>query len=388
VRRPSQRVLDTPPSGTIGVADRVATLRREGVEVLDFSAGRAVEHTPDFICQAASEALLGGDTHQTMAQGKPEFREACARKLERENGIKADPETNVIATFGCKHGLNLSLLATINPGDEVIVEDPCFVSYRPAIRLWGGEPVDVPLKRENNFRWTRDDLEAAVTGQTKAILFCSPHNPTGTVHTREDLETIADVAREHDLLVLSDEIYERTVWGGRRHISIATLPGMDERSITIMGYTKAFSMGGWRIGFTYAPELYLAAMVRIQQHLITSAGSFVQTGAAEAVAEEAPPDVQELWTDWERRCEHVVNELNKMPKVSCHMPEGAFYAWMDISTTGVKSAILAEKLLQDHHIAFVPGTAFGPGGEGYLRMTCVRSWAELEAGLERLREAL
>jgi aspartate/methionine/tyrosine aminotransferase len=388
MRRPSQRVIDTPVSGTIGIADRVATLRRQGVQVLDFSAGRAAEHTPDYICRAAADALLSGDTHQTMAQGKPEFRQMCARKLERENGITADPDKNIIATFGCKHGLNLALMATLNPGDEVIVEDPCFVSYRPAIRFWGGVPIDVSLKPENNFRWKRTDLEAALTERTKAILLCSPHNPTGTVHTDEDLETIAELARERDLLVLSDEIYERVAWGGRRHISIATLPGMTERSITIMGFTKTFSMGGWRIGFTYAPEHLLAAMVRIQQHLITSAGSFVQTGAAVAVAEEAPPAVQELWCDWENRCEYAVSELNRISTISCPMPEGGFYAWMDIRATGTKSAVLAEKLLQEHHIAFVPGTAFGPNGEGYLRMTCVRSWEDLRVGLARLREVL
>jgi aspartate/methionine/tyrosine aminotransferase len=244
------------------------------------------------------------------------------------------------------------------------------------------------LRPENNFRWTRADLEAAITDRTKAILFCSPHNPTGTVHTEEDLETIAGLARQRDLIVLSDEIYERVTWGGRRHLSIATRPEMADRSITIMGFTKTFSMGGWRIGFTYAPERFLAAMVRIQQHLITSAGSFVQTGAAEAVAEEAPSGVQELWRDWEKRCEYAVSELNKISAVTCHMPEGGFYAWMDIRETGAKSAILAEKLLQEHHIAFVPGTAFGPSGEGYLRMTCVRSWEELRAGLARLQEAL
>ncbi len=196
MRGAAQRVLDTPPSGTIGIADHVARLRHRGVEVLDFSAGRAAEHTPSYICRAASEALLGGDTHQSMAQGKPEFREACSRKLERENGLDADPEKNIIATFGCKHGLNLALMATLNPGDEVIVEDPCFVSYRPAVRLWGGVPVDVPLRPENRFRWTKEDLESAVTDRTRAILFCSPHNPTGTVHDEKDLDVIAELAEE------------------------------------------------------------------------------------------------------------------------------------------------------------------------------------------------
>ena len=388
MRGAAQRVLDTPPSGTISIADHVARLRHRGVEVLDFSAGRAAEHTPSFICRAASEALLGGDTHQSMAQGKPEFREACSRKLARENGLDADPEKNIIATFGCKHGLNLALMATLNPGDEVIVEDPCFVSYRPAVRLWGGVPVDVPLRPENRFRWTKEDLESAVTDRTRAILFCSPHNPTGTVHDEKDLDVIAELARKHDLLVLSDEIYERATWNGHRHTCIATRPGLAERSITIMGFTKTFSMGGWRIGFNIAPEPILSAMVRMQQHMITGAGSFVQAGAAVAIAETPRADVEALWKDWEKRVEWVVSEVNQIPNLSSHRPEGGFYAWIDIRGTGSTSETLASRLLEEHHLAFIPGTAFGPSGEGYLRMTCVRSWDDLRAGIPRLAKAL
>jgi aspartate/methionine/tyrosine aminotransferase len=388
MRSASQRVLDTPPSGTISIADHVSRLRHRGVEVLDFSAGRAAEHTPDYICRAASQALLSGDTHQSMAQGKPEFREACAQKLSRENGLDADPEKNIIATFGCKHGLNLALMATLNPGDEVLVEDPCFVSYRPAVRLWGGAPVNVPLRPENRFRWTREDLESAVTDRTRAILFCSPHNPTGTVHDEKDLEVIAELAEKHDLLVLSDEIYERATWGGRRHTCIATMPGIAERSITIMGFTKTFSMGGWRIGFNIAPEPILSAMVRMQQHMITGAGSFVQAGAAVAIADAPSSDVEALWSDWGKRIDWVVSEVNQIPNLSCHRPEGGFYAWIDIRRTGRTSETLANELLEKHHLAFIPGTAFGPGGEGYLRMTCVRSWEDLRAGIPRLAEAL
>ena len=384
----SKRVLENPPSATVLIADIAAGMSRQGIDIIDFSAGRAAEHSPYYVNQEAAQALLSGDTHQTMAQGKPEYREACARKLARENGIVADPEKSIIATLGCKQGLTLALMAVVDPGDEVIVEDPCFVSYQPTICFCGGIPVPVPLRRENHFRWQRDELEAAITDRTKAILFCSPHNPTGTVHTEADLDLISEIASKHDLTVISDEIYERVTWGDRRHICIATRPHMKERSITMMGLTKTFSMGGWRIGFIYAPESIISGMVTLQQHLMTCAGSFTQTGATKALSEEPPSEIKELWKDWERRCQLVVSELNRIPNISCDPPEGGFYAWIDITGTGETSEQLAERLLREYHIALVPGPAFGATGEGYLRMTCVRSWDDLREGLLRFKQAL
>ncbi|MGH9944260.1 MAG: pyridoxal phosphate-dependent aminotransferase [Pyrinomonadaceae bacterium] len=384
----SQRVRETPASATVLIADIAAGLRRQGLDVIDFSAGRASEPTPAYISRAASQAMLAGDTHQTMAQGKPDFRAACARKLARENGISLDPDENIIATLGCKQGLTLALLATINPGDEVIIEDPCFVSYAPTIRFCGGTPVAVPLRREHGFRWDRDELEAAVTKRTRAVLFCSPHNPTGIVHTAADLDVIAGVAGRHDLFVIADEIYERVTWGGRRHTSISTLTDLRERVIGLMGLTKSFAMGGWRIGFAYAPTRVIEAMVTVQQHLMTCAGAFAQTGAGVALRDAPPTEVTSLWGDWERRCRFVTAELNRIPGVSCEMPEGGFYAWIDVSGIGEKSEALAERLLREHHVALVPGTAFGAHGEGFLRMTCVKSWDDLHAGLERLKQGL
>ena len=384
----ARRVREAPSSATVRLADGAASLRRQGVDVLDFSAGRATEHTPAYICEAAAQAMHAGDTHQTMAQGKPAFREACARKLARENDLAVDPHTEVIATMGCKQGLLLALMATLDPGDEILVEDPGFVSYQPAIRFCGGVPVPAPLRAEAGFRWQADDLEAALSERTRALLFCSPHNPTGVVHTPDDLAVIAGVARRYDLTVIADETYERLAWGGRRHTSIATLPGMAERTIGLMGVTKSFSMGGWRIGFAYAPASVVESMVVVQQHLMTCAGSFAQTGAACALGEEIPGSVRALWDDWEQRCRHVAAELDRLPGLSCAMPEGGFYAWIDIAATGWGSEALAEHLLQAHHVTLVPGAAFGPRGEGYLRMTCVKSWDDLRRGLVRIEEGL
>jgi aspartate aminotransferase len=384
----AERIRAAPTSATVRIADLAKTLKRSGVDVVDFSAGRAAEGTPDYICQAASEALLGGDTHQTMAQGKPEYRQACATKLLRENGIEADPETEIIASFGCKNGLALALLAVMDPGDEIIVEDPGFVSYAPTIQFFGGVPVPVPLRSEDDHRWREEDLRAAVTDRTRAILFCSPHNPTGVVHRPEELDMIARVAEEYDLYVISDEIYERITWGGREHVCIASRAGMAGRSITLMGLTKTASMGGWRIGFVYAPPPVVEAMVTLQQHLATCVGSFTQVGGAVAFGREPEAALTAMWQEWEERCEYMTRELDRMPGVRCGSPEGGFYGWADIRATGESSEELAERLLRDHHVALVPGSAFGPQGEGFLRITCVKSRADLEEGIRRLREAL
>ena len=384
----AQRVIETAPSATVLIADIAAEMRRGGANVIDFSAGRAVEHTPDYITQAAAAAMLAGDTHQTPARGKPEFLRACAAKLKRDNDIDIDADKNIIATLGCKQGLTLALLAIINPGDEVIVEDPCFVSYAPTIRFCGGVPISIPLKRENDFRWTGGDLEAAVTERTRAILFCSPHNPTGTVHAEADLERIAVVAERHNLFVIADEIYERVTWGGRRHNSIAAQPRMRNRAVGLMGLTKSFAMGGWRIGFAYAAEPIIEAMTIVQQHLMTCAGAFTQTGAATALGDAPPLEVTELWRDWEKRCQYAVARLDEISGISCRMPEGGFYAWADITQTGEKSAALAERLLREQAVAVVPGSAFGAEGEGYLRITCVKSLEDLQIGIEGIKRGL
>jgi aspartate/methionine/tyrosine aminotransferase len=357
------------------------------VPVLDFSAGRPVEDTPAYIARAAADALLAGDTHQTMAQGRPEYREACARKLRRDNQLVADPDTEIIATLGVKHGMLMALLAILEPGDEVLVEDPAFVSYEPVIRLCGAVARRVPLRAADGHRWTRGALAAAVGERTRAVLFCSPHNPVGTVHAPADLEVIADVARQADLTVVADETYERLTWGGRRHTSIATLPGMAGRTITLFGLTKAFAMGGWRVGFATAGAPVVAAMVTLQQHLNTCVGSFVQAGATVALGEPPRREVGEVWREWERRCEYAADALAAVDGLRCPRPEGGFYAWIGLPE-GACSESVAQRLLAEHHVAVVPGASFGPAGEGHLRMTCVRPWDELREGVACIATAL
>lgn len=384
----AKRISEIPPSATVGIADKAAQLRREGADITDFSAGRAFEDTPGYIMDAAIKAVHQGHTHQTMAAGTPEFRAACALKLSRENRISADPEKEIIATSGVKQGLTLSLMAIINPGDEVIVEDPCFVSYPPLITLAGGITVPVAIRAENRFRWLKEDLESHISHRTKAILLNTPHNPTGTVHTQEDLEIIQQVAQKHDIYVITDEVYERVTWDKRHHICLASLPGMRERTLTLMGLTKTFAMGGWRIGFVLIPPDLRSAVLKLQQHLLTCACSFVQAGAVAAYQEAPRPVVLDMWREWEDRCANMTSGLNSIPGFTCYKPEGGFYGWLDISSTGYRSADLAEKLLEENHVATVPGSAFGSSGEGYLRLTCVKSRKELDEGLRRIRQAM
>lgn len=376
------------PSATVAIADTATRLRQRGVEVVDFSAGRADEATPEFVCRLASEALARGDTHQTPAKGTRSFLEACAIKLARDNQLELDPDSEIIATLGCKQGLLLALTAILDPGDEVIVEDPGFVSYEPAIHYCGGVSRPVMLRQSNGYRFAREDLEAAATGRTRALILCSPHNPTGVVHTREELESIASFALDHGLIVIADETYERVTWEGRKHVSIRTLPGMRETSVGLMGMTKSFAMGGWRIGFASAPAELIEAMVRVQQHISTCAGSFTQFAAGEALAKPPPQSVLDLWSDWQERCRHATSFLDALEGIHCAMPEGAFYAWIDARELGVPDVELSQTLLEDQHVAVVPGSAFGPSGAGFLRVTCVRAWDELNEGLDRLKRGL
>ncbi|NRB47409.1 MAG: aminotransferase class I/II-fold pyridoxal phosphate-dependent enzyme [Saprospiraceae bacterium] len=381
----SEKVRLSKLSSTVGIADQVTRLREASQQVVDFSAGRATEDTPSYIVEAAVEAMKSGDTHQTMAKGTTLFRSACANKLERDNKIIADPEREIIATMGVKQGLTIALLSLLNPGDEVIVENPCFVSYHQLIAYSGGISVPVPIRPENQFRWDKAELEASITSKTKAILFNSPHNPTGVVHSREDLQLIADVAIKYNLYVITDEVYERMIWDGNTHLNLASLPGMRERTITVMGLTKSFAMGGWRVGFIYASPTIISYMEKLQQHLITSCNAFVQAGAAVAFGEPPRAEVTSYWQEWQEKCRFATQTLNETPGLSTSMPQGAFYAWTDISALGIPSEVFCKRLLEEMGVAVIPGVSFGSIGEGHIRITCVKSWQEMEDGIFRIK---
>ena len=297
------------------------------------------------------------------------------------NGLEIDPSRHLLATLGCKNGLTLALMALLHSGDEVIVEDPCFVSYGPTIKLAGGTPVPVPLRPEEGFRWRAKDLLSRITPNTKAIIICNPHNPTGTVAELPYLQMIADIASEHDLFVISDEIYEPMTWSGREHITIASVPGMLDRSVTLMGFTKSHSMGGWRIGYAVSTPGVVTTMVRVQQHLMTCASSIAQRGAIYAMSPEGMAEARPMWRRWESNVIEFADYVHNIPRLSCRTPEGAFYAWVDIRETGISSSEFCSRLLTEHQVALVPGNTFGEASEGFVRVTCVKSAAEMhEAG--------
>lgn len=382
----SKRVVNSETSATVNIADKAQSIRERGDQVFDFSAGRAFENTPVYVLNAAIKAMKNGDTHQTMAKGTTAYREACAIKLKRENNIDADPETEIVATMGCKQGLTISLLTILNPGDEVIIEDPCFVSYRQTINYLGGVPVPVPLYAKNNFRWKKEQLEKAITSKTKAIICCTPHNPTGVVHTLEDLQQIAQVAIKHNLIVITDEPYERMVWNGQKHLNLANLPEMKSRTITLMSLTKSFSMGGWRIGFAYANAEKIEQMSKLQQHLITCVNSFAQAGGVEAYGTPPKDEVLEYWQEWKRKVTYFTQLLSKIEGISCYTPESGFYAWVDISQLNISSEEFCNRLLEDYQVAIVPGSSFGKMGENYVRFNCLKSWEEIDEGLKRFKK--
>ena len=385
----SQRLAQSTAAVNVRLGDLAAELRAEGVEVCDLMSAFPDEQGPKRIVDAAISALRRGNTRQTSARGTEAFRRGAAAKLACDNGLHVDAEREIVATFGCKHGLMLALLAVIDPGDEVLIEDPCFVSYEPAIRFVGGVPVRVPLEARNRYRWTGLDLRYAITERTRAILYSSPQNPTGVVHERDDLKEIANVACEHDLVVIADEAYERTTWSGREHVSIATLPDMRERSIGLMSFSKSHSMGGWRIGFAYAPPAIARAMTVAQAHVATCPGSFTQEGAIEAFRMGSDDtETNEYWREWERRCDFVASELSTINGVTCEKPEGGFYVWVDIREITEDSEAAAESLLRDQHVAVFPGRAFGSAGDGHLRVTCVKAWDELREAVDRLQRGL
>ena len=378
------RARAMPVSLTVAMADIASAMRTEGRHVVDFSAGRAAEPTDPEICAAAMAALQDGDTHQTPAKGAPAYLEAVADKLLRDNGLRYDPRREVMATLGCKNALVLALHALLDPGDEVIVEDPCFVSYAPTITLVGG--VAVPVSLEDGRGWSTSRLLDAATERTKAILLCSPHNPLGIVHNEEDLLGIAEAAAHKDLIVLADEIYEALTWGGRVHLPIASIPGMRERTVGMMGMTKSFSMGGWRIGYAYGPADIIRQMVAIQAHLVTCASSIGQRAAARALSADITNRLRAgVWKDWERRCHDVSLALDSIDGLSCSMPEGGFYAWTDVSATGLDGESFCNRLLAERAVSTVPGASFGSSASNFVRVTCVKSQPDIETGLERIR---
>lgn len=379
----AQRAATVPYSSIRQVFDRARRLESEGVAVARMEIGRPDFDTPAHIKEAAKQALDGGHVHYAPNRGIEPLREAIARKLERENGIAVDPATGVVVTVGCKEAIALTLLAYFEPGDEVIVPDPLWDTYEHGVRFVGATPVAMPLKAAKGFAPDPEELDNLITPSTKAIVLVSPSNPTGAVWGREILSELANLAVKHDLLVIADEIYEKLLYGEAQHHSIATLPGMAERTITINGFSKAYAMDGWRLGYAAGPEELISPLVKVHQYTTNCVPTFLQYGAIAAY--DGPQDaVEEMRLEFDRRRRMLVSRLRGMPGVDVDEPRGAFYVFPRLPPSAGTGMELAFKLLEEAQVAAVPGDVFGAAGSGHVRLSYATSYESIEAGMDRL----
>ena len=375
------------------LANHVRNIPRSGIRdffevvqsmsgVISLGIGEPDYVTPWRIREAAIFALEKGKTGYTSNLGLVQLRQAIARYLRQQYAVCYDPKTEILVSVGVSEALDLALRALLNPGDEVIFHEPCYVSYNPSIVLAHGRGVPVQTRAARDFRLDAIDIERAITPRSKILLLNFPTNPTGGVLCNQDLEAIADVCVRHDLLVLSDEIYSGLVYDGGKHASIAALPGMKERTILLNGCSKSFAMTGFRVGYACAAAPLIEALMKVHQYAIMCASIMSQEAAIEAL-ENCDREVEAMRRDYEQRRNFVVRRLNEMG-LPCHAPKGAFYAFPDISGTGLSSTEFSMRLLTSQKVAVVPGTAFGPPGEGFVRCCFATGFDKLKEAMDRM----
>lgn len=374
--------------GSSGIRRAFELANKSGIEdLISLGLGEPDFDTPQFVKEAAKRAIDEGFNRYTTNAGIPELREAIAQKLQRDNGLTYDPESEILVTVGGINAIHLAIMATINPGDEVLLPDPFFVAFEPCVIMSGGRAVRVPLLEENGFRLQAADLESRITPATKMVIVNTPHNPTGAVLGRDDLTAIADVAMRHNLLVLSDEVYEQLVYAPAAHVSIASLPGMHERTICVHSFSKAFCMCGWRIGFAAAPASIIEQMVKLQQFNSVHAPSYAQRAALAALT--GPQDfLVEMRAEYDRRRRYVLGRVNAIEGLSCIEPNGTFYVFTNVKALGQSSAEAARILLTHGRVVTVPGSALGQCGEGYLRISYTVPLPRLETAMNRIAKTV
>ncbi len=374
----SARVRAVPPSGIRKFFDILATMD----DVISRGVGEPDFDTPRVIVEAGVESLREGRTHYTSNYGTIELRTALAEHLERRYGVRYDAATELLITVGASEAVDLALRATCDPGDEVLLHEPSYVAYVPAIVFAGGEPVAIATRFEDDFALDPAAVEAAITPRTKALFLGYPCNPTGAVLPAAVQDELAAIAVRHDLLVYSDEIYDRLAYGTYRHRAMSALPGMRERTILMGGFSKAYAMTGWRVGYLAAPAPILEGIVKVHQYGIMSAPTTAQD-AALAALRDGEAAVERMLAAYDRRRRLVVDGLNAIG-LETFEPRGAFYAFPRIASTGLSDAEFAERLLRDERVAVVPGSAFGPSGAGHVRACYATSYEQLEEALRRI----
>jgi len=373
----SDRVLALKPSGIRRFFDIVATMH----DVISLGIGEPDFKTPENILQAGVRSLNSGETHYTSNAGRLELRQALSAHLDRLYGVTYNPETEFVVSVGVSEALYLTMTALLNPGDEVIVPTPCFVAYQAEVALAGGVAVEVACRAEDGFQLRPEAIQSAITPRTKAVLIGFPNNPTGVVADRATLLELARIAAAHDLVVISDELYDQLVYGVP-HVCFPSLPEMWPRTILLGGFSKNYAMTGWRIGFAAAPADILKGLLRVHQYTIMSAPTMAQDAALEALR-DGHEAVEAMRHEYNRRRELIVSGLNHLglPTVE---PRGAFYAFPNVAVTGMDAETFAQKLLDEQRVAVVPGTAFGPGGEGFVRCSYATAYEKIEEALLRL----
>lgn len=380
----SRVISSVPASATLAVSDKAKALRAAGHDVISLGGGDPDFDTPDHITAAAFQAIENGATHYPAPmKGVTPLLDAIAAKVERDNDVKVDPGTDVVATPGGKWGIYLGLAVVLNPGDEVLYLEPAWVSYGPMITLAGGIPVPVSLSSVDNFRITADALREKLSPQTKAILLNSPNNPTGRVLTQEELDAIVTIALEADLYVLYDEMYEKLIFDGRQHLSPISVPGMQERTMLSNGVSKAYAMTGWRLGWLVGPPPIMKLAARLNGQTVSSAANFTMHAAVAAL--NGPQDVvAEMRESYRARRDYMVKALNEIEGIHCSSIEGAFYLFPSFPNSSKNSIELADALLEKAGIAGTPGIAFGSSGEGHVRFSIATAMKDLERAVERL----
>jgi aminotransferase len=373
----SHRVAHTPPSGIRKFFDIAATMD----SVISLGIGEPDFITPEPILQAGIDSLERGETQYTSNSGTAELRSALSRHIEQLYGVSYDPESEILATVGVSEALYLALTAVVDPGDEVIIPEPCFVSYGPEVSFAGGIPVNVATHVEDDFQVTAAAIEAAITPKTKAILIGYPNNPTGAVMSRGIMQEIADLAAARDLLLISDEIYDRLVYGVD-HTCVPALPGARDRTILLGGFSKDYAMTGWRIGYACANPDLSAAMRKVHQYTIMSAPTTAQAAALVAL-EQGDRHVEQMRQEYDRRRRLIVDGFNTLG-LDCFEPRGAFYAFPSIAASGMSSDDFAMRLLDEEEVAMVPGDAFGQSGAGFVRASYATAYEQLEEALNRI----
>jgi aminotransferase len=351
-------------------------------DVISLGVGEPDFDTPPQVVEEGVRSLRSGRTHYTSNYGTLELRRALATNLERLYGVRYDPQTEIVVTVGASEAVAATMTALVDPGDEVVLHEPSYVAYVPAIVFNGGQAVQVPTRFEDDFALDPAAVEAAITPRTKILFLGYPCNPTGAVLPPERLRALAEVARRHDLIVVSDEIYDRLVYGGHRHEALSALPGMKERTVLIGGFSKAYAMTGWRVGYVCAPPALIEGILKVHQYGIMSAPTTAQDAAVAALT-GAEPEVQRMVAEYDRRRQLVVAGLNRIG-LATFEPRGAFYAFPWIGGTGLSSAEFSERLLQEEQVAVVPGDAFGPSGEGHVRISYATAYEQLETALGRI----